>query len=323
MVDQSFVAGERDPRDDILVERHAGGTVWLVTIDRPAKMNSLDFAAHDRLVEIWQEFARDRDARIGVLTGAGDKAFSAGADLKTYTMAFATTSAPEFRAKYVDGYGLGGITRGLELDKPVLAAVNGYAISGGFELALACDLRFCSPNAEFALQDAKWGFHACDGGLVRLPMIVGLGHAMEMILSGERIDAEHAFRIGLVNRIWPADQLVRKALDYAEMLSKRAPLSHRFAKATMRGFGGLVTFLIRDASWRETANVIDAVQIPRIGPSLGGVESLIEQPLVMSYYECSPEDRRRFGIPDNMVRLACGIENAEDLIEDLKQALEH
>ncbi len=98
---------------------------------------------------------------------------------------------------------------------------------------------------------------------------------------------------------------------------------HEVAKATMRGFGGLVTFLIRDASWRETANVIDAVQIPRIGPSLGGVESLIEQPLVMSYYECSPEDRRRFGIPDNMVRLACGIENAEDLIEDLKQALEH
>lgn len=94
------------------------------------------------------------------------------------------------------------------------------------------------------------------------------------------------------------------------------------AKSTMRGFGGLVTFLVKDADWRETANVIDAVQIPRIGPSLGGVESLIEQPLVMSYYECSPEDRRRFGIPDNMIRLACGIENTDDLINDLKQALE-
>jgi cystathionine gamma-synthase len=94
------------------------------------------------------------------------------------------------------------------------------------------------------------------------------------------------------------------------------------ARRTMRGFGGLVTFLIKDADWRKTAAVVDAVQLPRIGPSLGGVESLIEQPLVMSYYECSPEDRQRFGIPDNMIRLACGIENTEDLIADLGQALE-
>ena len=94
------------------------------------------------------------------------------------------------------------------------------------------------------------------------------------------------------------------------------------ARQTMRGCGGLVTFLVRDADWRQTANVVDAVRIPRIGPSLGGVESLIEQPLVMSYYEYSVEDRRRFGIPDNMIRLACGIENAEDLIADLAQALD-
>lgn len=94
------------------------------------------------------------------------------------------------------------------------------------------------------------------------------------------------------------------------------------ARRTMRGFGGLVTFLVKDADWRQTANVVDAVQIPRIGPSLGGAESLIEQPLVMSYYECTPEDRRQFGIPDNMIRLACGLENAEDLIADLAQALE-
>ena len=97
---------------------------------------------------------------------------------------------------------------------------------------------------------------------------------------------------------------------------------HEIAKRTMRGFGGLVTFLVRDADWRETARVVDSVRIPRIAPSLGGVESLIEQPLVMSYYECTPADRQRFGIPDNMIRLACGIENPEDLVADLKQALE-
>jgi cystathionine gamma-synthase len=94
------------------------------------------------------------------------------------------------------------------------------------------------------------------------------------------------------------------------------------ARRTMRGFGGLVTFLVKDADWRRTAAVVDAVRIPRIGPSLGGVESLIEQPLVMSYYECAPEERRAFGIPDNMIRLACGIENSADLIADLSQALD-
>ncbi len=94
------------------------------------------------------------------------------------------------------------------------------------------------------------------------------------------------------------------------------------AQQTMRGFGGLVTFLVKDADWRQTANVVDAVTIPRIGPSLGGVESLIEQPLVMSYYECPAEDRKAYGIHDNMIRLSCGIEDTEDLVADLKQALE-
>jgi enoyl-CoA hydratase/carnithine racemase len=201
-------------------------------------MNSLDFEAHEELVQVWRDFVADDSARVAVITGAGEQAFCAGADLKTYTMAFATASAPDFREKWVNGVGLGGITRGMEIDKPVIAAVNGYAISGGLEIALACDLRFCAPNAEFALQDSKWGFHACDGGLVRLPMLVGLGHAMEMILSGERIDAEHAYRIGLVNRIWPKDELLPRALDYAQMLAKRAPLSHRFAKQAMRAFIG-------------------------------------------------------------------------------------
>ena len=97
---------------------------------------------------------------------------------------------------------------------------------------------------------------------------------------------------------------------------------YEIARNTMRGFGGLVTFLIKDADWRETADVVDAVEIPRIGPSLGGAESLIEQPMVMSYYECTEVERRQFGIPDNMVRISCGLEDAEDLIDDLKQALQ-
>jgi cystathionine gamma-synthase len=94
------------------------------------------------------------------------------------------------------------------------------------------------------------------------------------------------------------------------------------AKKQMRGFGGLITFLVRDADWKQTAAVVDACQVARIAPSLGGVESLIEQPLVMSYYEMPVAERQKVGIPDNMIRLSCGIENTEDLIEDLRQALD-
>ena len=222
---------------DIRYESH--GRVRLITIDRAAKMNSLDFEANDRLAEVWREFDADEEAYVAVVTGADDKAFCAGADLKTYTMNFAQRPAPEFRKKYTNGPGFGGITRNMDVFKPVVAAVNGFAISGGFELSLACDLRFCSPNAEFALQDAKWGFHACDGGLIRLPQIVGLGNAMEIILSGERIGAEHALRIGLVNRIWPQAELLERSMDYAQMLAKRSPLSHRFAKEVMKRAVGM------------------------------------------------------------------------------------
>ena len=222
---------------DILYEKF--DYVRLITINRADKMNSLNFEANDELVEIWKEFDQDDSARVAVITGAGDKAFCAGADLKTYTINFAQAAAPEFRKKYTNGPGFGGITRNFHIDKPLLAAVNGFAISGGFELSLACDIRFCSPNAQFALQDAKWGFHACDGGLIRLPQIVGMGHAMEIILSGERVDAEHAYRIGLVNRIYPQAELMSKSMDYAQMLAKRAPLSHRFAKEVVRSSMGM------------------------------------------------------------------------------------
>ena len=222
---------------DIRYEHH--GRVRLITIDRPAKMNSLDFEANDRLVAAWREFDADDDAHVAVVTGAGTQAFCAGADLKTYTMDFARRPAPEFRRRFTNGPGFGGITRNLDIFKPIVAAVNGYAISGGFEIALACDLRFCSPNAEFALQDAKWGFHACDGGLIRLPQIVGMGHAMEIILSGDRVDAENAYRIGLVNRIWPQAELLERTMAYAQRLASRSPLSHRFAKEVIKRSHGM------------------------------------------------------------------------------------
>jgi len=223
--------------NDLKIDQR-GHALWL-TIDRPERRNAISADVVEGLRAGIAQAHADPQVRAIVITGAGDKAFCAGADLKNYTLNFARVPAPEFRARFTNGPGFGGITRNLDINKPIVAAINGFAISGGFELALACDLRFCSPNAEFALQDPKWGFHACDGGLIRLPQIVGLGHAMEIILSGERFDAEHAYRIGLVNRIFPQADLLQKTLDYAQMLAKRAPLSHRFAKEVMRRSMGM------------------------------------------------------------------------------------
>ena len=216
---------------NILYERR--GHVRLITINRATKMNSMDFAASDEITERFREFDADDDARVAVVTGSGEKAFCAGADLKTYTMNFARSAPHEFRQKFTEGPGFGGITRNLKIDKPIIAAVNGYAVGGGLELALACDIRFCAPHAMFGDQDVNWGFHACDGGLIRLPQIVGMGNAMEMILGGELIDADHAYRIGLVNRIYSTETLLDETLGYAEMLSTRAPLAQRFAKDVM------------------------------------------------------------------------------------------
>lgn len=222
---------------ELLATVRAG--VATVTLNRPAQLNALSFGMLEGLSQWLAAWLDDPRVRIVLLRGAGDKAFCAGADLKTYTMTYAQSPAPEFRTRYTDGPGFGGITRGLEMPKPVIAAVNGYAISGGFELALACDIRFASPHAEFALQDVRWGFHACDGGLIRLPQIVGLGHAMEIVLSGDRIGAERALAIGLVNRIVPQADLVAEALAYAARLASRAPLPQRFAKDVMRRAVGL------------------------------------------------------------------------------------
>jgi enoyl-CoA hydratase/carnithine racemase len=243
---------------DIQYERH--GHVRLITIDRADKMNSMDFAASDEITARFREFDADREARVAVVTGAGDRAFCAGADLKTYTMNFARSAPHDFRQRFTDGPGFAGITRNLQIDKPIVAAVNGYAVGGGLELALACDIRFCAPHAMFGDQDVNWGFHACDGGLIRLPRIVGMGNAMEMILGGELIDAGHAHRIGLVNRIYPRETLLSETLAYAEKLATRAPLAQRFAKNVMMKAADMPmgeALLLESRSFRDLGDTED------------------------------------------------------------------
>ena len=141
--------------------------------------------------------------------------------------------------------------------------MNGYAVSGGLELALACDVRFCSPNAEFGLQDVQWGFHACDGGLVRLKEIAGLGNAMEMVLTGDLFDAEHAYRIGLVNRIVTQERLLAETLEFAGKLASRAPLAQRLAKEVVHRIHGLPmdeALRLESMSFRNLAHTEDLAE---------------------------------------------------------------
>ena len=181
---------------DIIYEKR--GRIAYVTINRPQSMNPLDASQQEELIRAWCDFRDDPGVWVAILTGAGDRAFCAGADLKTYTPGLAERELYDTRQD-ANRYGFGGITRGLEIWKPIIAAVNGYALAGGLELALACDIRIASENAMFGCSEVRRGFHHCDGGTVRLPLIVGLGNALKLQLTGEPIDAHEALRIGLIS----------------------------------------------------------------------------------------------------------------------------
>lgn len=245
------------------VDYNKDGPVSIITLNRPSKMNALDYDENELLKAHFRTYAEDDDARALVVTGAGDKAFSAGADMKTFSLPYATKPAPYFRDKFINGSGFGGITRNLKINKPIIAAINGYSIGGGFELALAMDIRFCSPNAEFACQDVLWGMHPCDGACVRLPKIVGMGNAMEIILSGERVGAERALEMGLVNRIVPQSQLLPKTIAYAKHLATRGPLAQKYVKDVTyrsRGLSLAEALRLELRSFSDTANSEDFVE---------------------------------------------------------------
>lgn len=192
------------PTSKVLYEKR-GPVAW-VTLNRPEARNAIDLETHERLGEIWADFRDDPALRVAVLTGTGD-AFCAGADLKTHVPLWTQADALLPRRKIHDG--LGGITRGLHrVYKPVVAAVNGWALAGGFELALAADIRIASDRARFGSFEVRRGFHHADGGIVRMVNIVGTGLALEMLLTGNPIDADRAERVGLVSRVVPHDELI-------------------------------------------------------------------------------------------------------------------
>ncbi len=207
--------------------------VAVITINRPEARNAIDPETDQALVEAWLCFRDNPDLWVAVLTGAGRDAFCAGADLRRVGEFYRSMTSAERLARAETGYGLGGLTRNLEIWKPVIAAVNGFCLAGGFELALACDIRIASETATFGLPEVNWGIMPGAGGTQRLPRVTALGAALEMILTGERIVAAEAYRLGLVNRVVPPDELMATALSLAERICRNGPVAVRAAKAAV------------------------------------------------------------------------------------------
>jgi len=207
------------------------GALYQVTLDRPSA-NAIDAATSRALFVAFRAFNDDPDARVAILTGAGDRFFSAGWDLK------AVEGAEAGDSDHGPG-GFAGLTEFFALEKPVIAAVNGLAIGGGFELALACDLIVAAENAEFALPEAGLGLVADAGGVQRLARRIAPNLAMELLVTGRRVDAAEAQRLGLANQVVPLGSLMSAARALATTIAAKAPLSIRAIKALTRAGEGL------------------------------------------------------------------------------------
>jgi E-phenylitaconyl-CoA hydratase len=214
------------------VRYEEAGRIVTITIDRPEALNAIDPETHQALIEAWMRFRDADDAWVAIFTGAGERSFSAGADLKKMIPAAFGAG----RRRSANDPGLGGITRGLEIWKPMIAAINGHCLAGGMELALACDLRIAVPHATFGLPEVRWAIMPGAGGTQRLPRAIPLAKAMELILMARTMTAEDALRWGLVNAVVPPADLLRTAREWAETICERGPLAVRAAKeAVLRG----------------------------------------------------------------------------------------
>jgi crotonobetainyl-CoA hydratase len=219
-----------------LTERE--GHLLIVTINRPEVMNALHPPAHIELDQIFNDFAADPELRVAIITGAGEKAFSAGNDLKFSATGQKVTTPPS---------GFGGLTSRFDCYKPLIAAVNGFAMGGGFEIALACDLIIAAEHATFALPEPKVGLAALAGGLHRLPRQIPLKQAMGMILTGRTVKANEAQTLGFVNEVVPAAELMATARKWANMIIECSPLSIQASKhSIMQGLDLELTEAIKN-----------------------------------------------------------------------------
>jgi enoyl-CoA hydratase len=206
--------------DNLLLERD--GAIALVTINRPQVLNALNAQTIDELRRAALELKHDDSVRVVILTGAGEKSFVAGADIKELA-AMSPESARELGLRGQHVFGLFE-----SLGKPVIAAINGFALGGGCELAMACTIRIAAEGARFGQPEVNLGILPGYGGTQRLPRLVGAGRALEMLLTGSPITAAEAFRIGLVNRVVPAPDLIADARRLAGELAKQPPIAMRY-----------------------------------------------------------------------------------------------
>lgn len=207
------------------------GAAALLTIDRPEVRNALDTGTVHEIHGALDQIDADRSLRVLIVTGAGEKVFVAGADVNTLL----ARSARET----LDGANNRLFSRLENVRIPTIAAVNGFALGGGLELALACDLRIASETAKMGLPETGLGIIPGAGGTHRLPRLVGAGVAKEMILLGTILDAQEALRVGLVNRVVPGDRLLDTARDWADRIRKRAPMATELAKMSVNAAGNV------------------------------------------------------------------------------------
>jgi E-phenylitaconyl-CoA hydratase len=198
--------------------------VAIVTINRPERLNAMDAEHYSALSEAWTKVRDDPGIRVAIVTGAGERAFTVGADLKSFVSA-----PPELSSMWLTQRDL-LLNRGLEVWKPVIAAVNGHCIGGGMTLLLGTDIRVAVEHATFGLAEVKRGVIAGNGGTQRIIKQLPHAIAMELLLTGDSIDAETALRWGLVNRVVPASELMTAALEFAKRIARNAPLAVQAAK---------------------------------------------------------------------------------------------
>lgn len=204
------------------------GQTAVVTINRAEASNALNLAVWTGLSDAWREAREDNDIRTIVVTAAGSKAFCAGADLKETTER--KQQADKEGRPFTSAMPLETPMRGIDMPKPVIAAINGVAAGGGMELALACDIRIAADHVRMGLPEVVRGLIPAAGGCVRLPRLIPYGLAMQMLCTGEFISAQEAYRVGLVNQVVPAAELMSTAMAMAEKINENGPLAVRAVK---------------------------------------------------------------------------------------------
>lgn len=222
------------------VETARDGRIWTIRINRPEKRNCVDGETAELLHQAWLTFRDDDDLYAAILTGAGDESFCSGADLSALeTLGPGLDASRHALRRFIThGPGYMGYTRSTDIFKPILAAVNGYALAGGLELACLADIRVASENAQFGVACRRWNVPLLDGGTQRLPRIVGMGRAMEMIITGRFIDAAEAERIGLANEVVPRGKAYERAFQLAQTICDLPQGALRTDKqAALMGYG--------------------------------------------------------------------------------------